>query len=444
VDGPGTLRVADFGRLFSCDSAKLSSSTLLELADGGTVEGQTTAIPDRQQLNIAGMLLWTGGDTEGQVVLLPKSDLRIRGSGSQRISEGTVVVQGSGVAEKGANLDVDHGMLIIEGSLLLEDGFVMRTGRGFALENKGVLRVADGRISLGDNAATNNGVIIVSGGELHLELLHKSFVQNAGRVVLGSGGKLQSLSTILLKAGKLEGSGRVVANVEQHGTTILGETAGGKLKAPARLEVEGDYTQLGKKSNVEALVNSDLPGSGHSHLAVTGRVSLAGTLHVDAPGFIPAKGTQIDLVQASPHEDIVGRFEVARMPKPTGATFLRVTYDANYVRLATSEVTPGIDTSVYPGDAAMTAWSHASPYRWVCYYLKAPCHPNASWHARRRFLEGLGWGFAVVYVGQQAPGVSPCPRNAMTGLKGDSDGLDAISQANREGFPASTWIYLDV
>src|SRR4051812_24026985 len=62
---------------------------------------------------------------------------------------------------------------------------------------------------------------------------------------------------------------------------------------------------------------------------------------------------------------------------------------------------PGFDTGIYPGDAALQAWRSASPYRWTGYYLAAPCHRDASWSGRRAALEAMGWGLAVIYVGQQ-------------------------------------------
>src|SRR5690606_26330838 len=34
---------------------------------------------------------------------------------------------------------------------------------------------------------------------------------------------------------------------------------------------------------------------------------------------------------------------------------------------------PGFDTSLYPGDAVARAWRQESPYRWIGYYLPAPC-----------------------------------------------------------------------
>jgi glycoside hydrolase-like protein len=68
----------------------------------------------------------------------------------------------------------------------------------------------------------------------------------------------------------------------------------------------------------------------------------------------------------------------------------------------------GFDTSIYPGDDAMRAWKDSdAPYEWVGYYLAAPCHKDASWVGTRETLSRMGWGLAVIYVGQQTWGRTP-------------------------------------
>lgn len=62
----------------------------------------------------------------------------------------------------------------------------------------------------------------------------------------------------------------------------------------------------------------------------------------------------------------------------------------------------GFDTYAYPGDEVMRAWRHRDvPYEWVGYYLPAPCHKGRSWVGKRERLADMGWGMAVIYVGQQ-------------------------------------------
>jgi hypothetical protein len=62
----------------------------------------------------------------------------------------------------------------------------------------------------------------------------------------------------------------------------------------------------------------------------------------------------------------------------------------------------GFDTYAYPGDEVMRAWREANvPYEWVGYYLPAPCHDGTTWSGKRQRLADMGWGMAVIYVGQQ-------------------------------------------
>ena len=120
---------------------------------------------------------------------------------------------------------------------------------------------------------------------------------------------------------------------------------------------------------------------------------------------------------------------------------------------------PGFDAATYPGDATMQRWRSASPYRWVGYYLPAPCHRDASWAGTRARLEQMGWGIAVLYVGQQAwegvPDRAPtdsagvarpiiCSRTLLTTSQGRADADDAIAKAASDGFAPGTAIYLDI
>ena len=75
----------------------------------------------------------------------------------------------------------------------------------------------------------------------------------------------------------------------------------------------------------------------------------------------------------------------------------------------------GFDTFTYPGDDAMKAWLTADkPYSWVGYYLSAPCHNDDTWEGKRETLSNMGWGMAVIYVGQQTWGKMPGQKVAIT------------------------------
>ena len=123
----------------------------------------------------------------------------------------------------------------------------------------------------------------------------------------------------------------------------------------------------------------------------------------------------------------------------------------------------GFDTHTFPGEITMRAWKNepGAPYSWVGYYLPSPCHKDASWTGKRQLLTDMGWGLAVVYVGQQTWGRNPKPVSSAraaqlirTGTscnavllgadRGVADGKDAIAVATREGFPARSTVFLDV
>lgn len=123
---------------------------------------------------------------------------------------------------------------------------------------------------------------------------------------------------------------------------------------------------------------------------------------------------------------------------------------------APRNVHPGFDTAVFPGEAAMRTWRRESPYRWVGYYLPAPCHRASSWVGTRDLLERIGWGVAVLYVGQQAFDRPPpdtaqmggrpvlCSRTLLTPERGRADGQDAVARTRAEGFAPGSTVFLDV
>lgn len=154
----------------------------------------------------------------------------------------------------------------------------------------------------------------------------------------------------------------------------------------------------------------------------------------------------------------------------------------------------GFDTFAYPGDDAMRAWLAADkPYRWVGYYLSAPCHNDDSWQGKRDTLSSMGWGMAVIYVGQQtwgrrpgekiavtryvtkrvkqtvktrsgkrvvryvkkrvpvkvlvSPRASPgasCSTQLVSAARGTRDASDAVAKTAAEGFARGTVIFLDI
>ncbi|HYD54274.1 MAG TPA: glycoside hydrolase domain-containing protein [Gemmatimonadaceae bacterium] len=167
----------------------------------------------------------------------------------------------------------------------------------------------------------------------------------------------------------------------------------------------------------------------------------------------------------------------------------------------------GFDTYSYPGDEVMQAWlAEGVPYEWVGYYLPAPCHKGDTWVGKRERLATMGWGMAVIYVGQQTWDRTPrayetkyrlvkkrvmvkkrvrtrvvrngkrvtryvtkrvpvtktvsvpyrvkvdptdrpldqCNANLVNGTRGRIEGDDAIRRTAAEGFPRGSVIFLDI
>lgn len=122
----------------------------------------------------------------------------------------------------------------------------------------------------------------------------------------------------------------------------------------------------------------------------------------------------------------------------------------------------GFDTHTYPGTPTMRTWKHTpgSPYSWVGFYLPSPCHEDASWSGKSDTLRAMGWGMAIVYVGQQTWGKTPrplspakrdalrkrssCATDLVNGDEGTRDADDAVARASAEGLPAGSVIFLDL
>jgi hypothetical protein len=124
----------------------------------------------------------------------------------------------------------------------------------------------------------------------------------------------------------------------------------------------------------------------------------------------------------------------------------------------------GFDTHTYPGDQQMRAWKNApnAPYNWVGFYLPStPCHDDTSWRGKRKTLTDMGWGLAMVYVGQQTWNRKPrnlspaqmarlkrqgatCSADFLSADRGTAEALDAIRKADAEGFPRGSVIFLDI
>jgi len=102
----------------------------------------------------------------------------------------------------------------------------------------------------------------------------------------------------------------------------------------------------------------------------------------------------------------------------------------------------GFDSMIYPGDDFMQLLWDNTNLAWTAFYLApAPSQPYPGWMNKVQILSGMGWGFAPLYVGQQAQGPGS---KILTSLQGVFDAINAASLAQKAQFPAQSVIYLDM
>jgi len=122
----------------------------------------------------------------------------------------------------------------------------------------------------------------------------------------------------------------------------------------------------------------------------------------------------------------------------------------------------GFDTHTYPGTMVMHTWKETpgTPYSWVGYYLPSPCHDDKSWVGKRDTLQKMGWGLAIIYVGQQTWGKTPraltssqasllrrrtdCSADLISADEGTRNADEAVARAFGEGFAKGVVIFLDI
>lgn len=109
----------------------------------------------------------------------------------------------------------------------------------------------------------------------------------------------------------------------------------------------------------------------------------------------------------------------------------------------TGSIFLGFDRLEYPGDAFMRLLRTEAQVSWTGFYLApAPSQGSTTWMKKRAFLNGLGFGFAPIYVGQQQRQVRGS--HILTAVQGKSDAENAVALAQEAGFAETSVLYLDI
>lgn len=99
----------------------------------------------------------------------------------------------------------------------------------------------------------------------------------------------------------------------------------------------------------------------------------------------------------------------------------------------------GFDRNQYPGDSNLKALRQTFAY--AGYWLNnPPGEKSNSWTGHRAVVEAAGFGFLVLFNGRL---YAELKSETNAARLGKSDGANAVAAARREGFPATTIIFLD-
>jgi len=118
--------------------------------------------------------------------------------------------------------------------------------------------------------------------------------------------------------------------------------------------------------------------------------------------------------------------ETARQGNTAGATV-----GENYL---------GFDLNIYPGDVALPVLR--KDFSFTGYWISPPPGETTNtWTGKRVLLRQLGFGFVVLYRGREVRDIRTAIEAAE---KGKNDAADGAANAQREGFPAGTIVFLDI
>ncbi len=275
------LIVGDGGSgFFQLDAGSTASSLITFLADEPGSDGEAVIRGDWTVQNSA--LIGNGG------------------AGVVRVESGGTM--GVGLNTKIGDEIGSSGTLDISGA---NSAFTSGAATTVGNFGRGLLSVADGgrMTTAGLHIADDFlGEVIVDGGSV-IDTVG-IFVGNraAGTVVLANGGLVQTPLATVRTLGTLSGSGTISGNVLNEGVVTPGTGAG-------ILNVSGGYTQSLGTLGIE-LGGAGL-GTEYDQLAVTGAVTLGGTLNVTLiNGFNPASGEFV-IVQGG---SVSGVFAVENLP----------------------------------------------------------------------------------------------------------------------------------
>ncbi|MFN7020825.1 MAG: immunoglobulin domain-containing protein [Phycisphaerales bacterium] len=234
-------------------------------------------------------------------------------------ASGTITIRRSG---PGTASFVNEGALLKTGASALR--FVASSQGVLSLANLGALTVAGGSVELPASGAHS------SPGSIHLD---------AGATLASDGTTVSFAETSVLS-----GAGTFVGSMAMPGTVRPGGAG-----TPGTLSITGAYAQTAS-GRLEVEIGGAAPGTQHDHLAVSGMVTLAGSLAGTLQGgFEPLPSDAFTVVTGA---SVAGAFSAV-----TPSTFM-ANYPSNAVVLTVNVAS----TITWTGGAGTSNW--ATPANW--------------------------------------------------------------------------------
>ena len=214
------------------------------------------------------------------------------------------------------------GALSIQGQVLTDGAAISLAGTGQLSDGSG-----DGLRDLA--AVSAAGSITLSGGR---QLTVSGALSSAGTIAVKDTSKLTlTTGALTLTAGQLTGSGTVTAtSVANTGATVA---PGNAANGSAILSITGTYSQ-GAAATLAVDANGSTVGTQYDRLAVSGAVTLDGTLSV-ATGFTPVLGLTFDVLTGASRS---GQFATYAGMTAGSSALYTPTYGATFARLTMTQL----------------------------------------------------------------------------------------------------------
>ncbi|HEX7878770.1 MAG TPA: kelch repeat-containing protein [Candidatus Eisenbacteria bacterium] len=290
ISGAGTLDLQ--GSLTSSGTSHLNSPVMTHAATAITISGTS--------LEVAG-----GFELHGNLETNPLSSGRLIVGSGVLTNSGTLDIENgdvTGNVTNGAGNTISLLNSTMQGSVVnLGTLSIQGTSSLLAfLDNEGLVTIQNGvLLASGDTGHQNYGTIRVQGGTFTVTQTPAGYFSNQGtlEVFPGAGVAITGGAFRNQPTGILSGGG----TCDMSGTSFLNDGTIKPGASPGTLTVNGDVI-LGSTSVVEMEIGGTVPGSSQDRLAISGIVTLAGTLNVSlVSGFMPQPGEAFELITCGGH-----------------------------------------------------------------------------------------------------------------------------------------------